>query len=57
MSSAAFIDRALRPEEKSQALHNKILVDDRITVLDELDSAMELFLNTVDKKQTENQTW
>jgi hypothetical protein len=57
MSSAGFIDRALRPEEKSQALHNKFIVDDRITVLDELDSAMELFLNAVDKKRSENQSW
>ena len=57
MRSAGFIDRALRPEEKSQALHNKFIVDDRITVLDELDSAMELFLNAVDKKKSENQSW
>ena len=52
-----FIDRALRPEEKSQALHNKFIVDERITVLDELDSAMELFLNAVDKKRSDDQTW
>ena len=52
-----FIDRALKPEEKSQALHNKFIVDERITVLDELDSAMELFLNAVDKKRTDDQTW
>ena len=52
-----FIDRALKPEESSQALHNKFIVDERITVLDELDSAMELFLNAVDKKRTDDQTW
>lgn len=45
------------PEEKSEALRNKFIVDDRITVLDELDSAMELFLNAVDKKKHEDQAW
>ena len=49
--------RRLRPEEKSEALHNKFIIDDRITVLDELDSAMELFLNAVDKKKAEDEAW
>jgi hypothetical protein len=34
--------RMLRPEEKSQALHNKTIIDERITVLEDLDSAMEV---------------
>ena len=34
--------RMLRPEEKSQALHNKTIIDERITVLEDLDFAMEV---------------
>ena len=47
--------RTLRPEEKSKALHNRFVVDDRVSVLEELDSAIEIFLNTVDKKKMEDQ--
>ena len=39
------VHQALKPEETSKALNKKYVVDDRITVLEELDSAMEVFLN------------
>jgi hypothetical protein len=53
------VHQALKPEEKSKALNKKYVVDDRITVLEELDSAMEVFLNAVDKQKSEDagQRW
>ena len=34
---------------------DRFVVDDRVSVLEELDSAIEIFLNTVDKKKMEDQ--